>query len=323
MMFSLVLNSSVMMSLPSDMDCYNPTTVKSDYGYISVPCGCCILCRIARTREWSTRLQLENSCWKDSVFVTLTYDDDHLPLTGCGRATLNKPDLQNFFKRLRSKFDEDARIETHLRYPDLSASDPEFKVHVKELTRKFKYFACGEYGDHTERSHYHAIIFGLSPSDICLFEEKWPYGFVSVGGVSPQSIQYVTGYVRKKRIKKCPSPDEVCSRRVSEFQIQSQGLGLNGYNSFREFYRKNMRIRIDGHDVSIPRYFLKKDPGLSMLLKLERSVSNPVSENLKRAQKILDARANDKDILVEQQLSAIQKAKTEIAKDALFRKGRL
>ena len=46
-----------------------------------IPCGHCIACRINKSSEWATRMMMEvktqpeNSCW----FVTLTYDDDHLP----------------------------------------------------------------------------------------------------------------------------------------------------------------------------------------------------------------------------------------------------
>lgn len=43
------------------------------------PCGKCLACRIARTREWAVRIMHEMSEWEDSVFLTLTYDDDHIP----------------------------------------------------------------------------------------------------------------------------------------------------------------------------------------------------------------------------------------------------
>lgn len=134
------------------MDCAKPLVVKTRKGYVEVPCGNCILCRIARTREWSTRLQMENSCWNESVFLTLTYDDDHVPYTNCGHLTLRKKDLQLFFKRLRESL-----------YRDLVASNPSLPSSVLRSRVKLKYFACGEYGDHTFRPHYHAIEIEIEP----------------------------------------------------------------------------------------------------------------------------------------------------------------
>lgn len=82
-----------------------------------------------------------------SWFLTLTYDDEHLPFGG----TLVKEHIQDFFKRLR--------------------------WHIG--TKKLRYYVVGEYGsqcpDHElidcpacgglQRPHYHAIIFGWTPMD--------------------------------------------------------------------------------------------------------------------------------------------------------------
>ena len=62
-----------------------------------------------------------------NAYITLTYNDDHLPANG----SLQPRDLQLFWKRLR-----------------------------KARTPGIRYYACGEYGDQTARPHYHAIIFG-------------------------------------------------------------------------------------------------------------------------------------------------------------------
>jgi len=106
-----------------------------------IPCGQCAACRIQRRKEWSLRLWHERSYWDRSVFVTLTYAEDHLPLCKKGipegyTGTLVKEDLQKFFKRLR-----------------------------RVVRKPIKYYACGEYGDSTQRPHYHALIFGLGMSE--------------------------------------------------------------------------------------------------------------------------------------------------------------
>ena len=94
--------------------------------WLDVPCGHCLACRIARTREWTVRLLHESEFWEDTIFVTLTYDDEHLP----SDRSLVPRDLTLFFKRLRKDLGD----------------------------RKIKYYACGEYGDTFGRPHYHAII---------------------------------------------------------------------------------------------------------------------------------------------------------------------
>ena len=77
-----------------------------------------------------------------SIFLTLTYDDEHLPMHG----SLIKQDIQKFFKRLWWKVS----------------------------TEKLRYYVVGEYGSTCpyheiencpkcgplQRPHYHAIIFG-------------------------------------------------------------------------------------------------------------------------------------------------------------------
>lgn len=87
------------------MDCVHPRSVRNPKTrtWMQVPCGMCISCRIAKTREWKLRLTMEQSQWKESCFVTLTYDDDHLHMTPCGHMTLWPDDMQKFVKRTRSQ----------------------------------------------------------------------------------------------------------------------------------------------------------------------------------------------------------------------------
>ena len=82
---------------------------------VTVSCGQCIGCRLERSRQWAVRCMHEASLHTDNCFVTLTYDDDglsHLPRCvdpetgeiGAGPFhSLNKRDIQLFFKRLRKR----------------------------------------------------------------------------------------------------------------------------------------------------------------------------------------------------------------------------
>lgn len=120
---------------------------------VTVPCGQCIGCRLERSRQWANRCLLELQYHDSAYFLTLTYNDDHVPVSYYGQAdtgecqpslTLRKRDFQLFMKRLRKAFPDD----------------------------KIRFFACGEYGSQTFRPHYHVIVFGLHLDDLQLFSRS-------------------------------------------------------------------------------------------------------------------------------------------------------
>lgn len=211
-----------------------------------VPCGQCMSCRIMKREEWVLRIMHEAEYWKESIFVTLTYDDEHLPTN----ESLVKKDLQDFFKRLR-----------------------------KNSNKKLKYFACGEYGEETARPHYHAIIFGmdfLSDTDRDYIKMswdkcKWDTQRKAFGNVSGTSIRYVVGYIEKKitgRLKKYAYKDcEV------PFHILSNGLGKKYAKDNKERIEKDGYISIHGSKRGIPRYY-SDVLGLSRIQTQEYAIEN-------------------------------------------------
>lgn len=214
------------------MKCTNPILIKNGKiilskappdlcipkGAFLVPCGVCMSCRIARSKEWSVRIMHEMTDWNESSFVTLTYSDDCLP----EYASLNKVALQKFLKRLR-----------------------------KKVEKVIRYYACGEYGETTERPHYHLILFGYRPDDLVLYKktefgplfisselrELWPYGNNTVGDVSRMSARYVAEYVNKKVLGK--ESDEYYGEREKPFSLMSKGIGLSWAEENSENLKKN------------------------------------------------------------------------------------
>lgn len=146
--------------------CKKPLTGR---GGVRFGCGQCVPCRINRRRPWTARIALEAMCHKESWFVTLTYDDKHLPEGG----NLVPKHLQNFLKRLRFAVPE-----------------------------KIRFFAVGEYGDKSWRPHYHLVIFGLRDPLSCVAawrdRDGRPIGIVHIGTVTSASAGYVAGYTVKK-----------------------------------------------------------------------------------------------------------------------------
>lgn len=142
---------------------------------------------------WTIRLIHENAAHEKSRFITLTYNDSTMPRRGeFGLGILVKSDLQNFFKRYRK---------------------------LSKISG-LKYYACGEYG--SPRPHYHAIVFGDSPT-VSDLESYWGLGKVSSDPVTPESMAYVAGYVSKKLGL---ADVGVMESRPAPFQLSSQGLGL-------------------------------------------------------------------------------------------------
>lgn len=206
------------------MQCTNPMFLKSQGFW--VPCGRCLGCKIAHSREWTIRLLHELSTSDTGCFLTLTYDEEHCPIS------LRKKDLQKFWKRIRKQ--------------------------LKKQNRNIKYFACGEYGDQYGRPHYHAIVFGLDWNDEDLVTEEWPFGFHKFGSVTVHSCGYVTEYCLKKFGRK--KDDELYTKLGLEppFQLCSQGLGLNFALRNSQQLHDNLGITLNGQPVGLPRYYVKK-----------------------------------------------------------------
>lgn len=146
--------------------------------------------------------------YEDNCFVTLTYDDESLPILKTSTtstsalstqlqsgsfATLCPEHLRDFLKRLR-------------------------KAHAP---RRLRFFGVGEYGEKYARPHYHLALFNfpqcirgqtglgqLKPNwknccSVCqLVGDTWGYGNVFLGTLETDSAQYVAGYVTKKMTRR-------------------------------------------------------------------------------------------------------------------------
>ena len=131
------------------MPCYHPATgylprdgskkltFRKAEGYVDKPvkvsCGQCYGCLLERSRQWAVRCMHETQMSSDPIsgiqhnsFITLTYDQVNLP----DHASLEVEHWQLFAKRLRKN------------------------------VGPFRYYHCGEYGEDTQRPHYHAVIWG-------------------------------------------------------------------------------------------------------------------------------------------------------------------
>lgn len=213
---------------------------------INIPCGQCVGCRLERSRQWAMRCVHEKRMHADNCFVTLTYDNDHLP----GFGTLVKRDLQLFMKRLR-----------------------------KEKGDGIRFYACGEYGDINKRPHYHVILFNLDFNDKKEIGRNrrgdryynsddlrriWGLGNVLLGDVTFDSCAYVARYVMKKITGEASGAhydvvdgDGVVYRRLPEFTVMSRrpGIGAGWFAKYGEHAYQHDSVIINGRLCRPPRFY--------------------------------------------------------------------
>ena len=160
------------------MKCENPQPSKMKHpelGWYDVEFRCrkCDACLLMRRAEKVCRMILECQAHDEAMFITLTYDDENLPLVpDVWEPTLDKKDAIKFIKRLRRY------VEYH-------------------YNREIRVFLCGEYGGQTGRPHYHAIVWGIGTSFEEAIDRCWNKGLIHVGTVTPASMSYVAWYTTK------------------------------------------------------------------------------------------------------------------------------
>ncbi|GHT17380.1 hypothetical protein AGMMS4956_20860 [Bacteroidia bacterium] len=189
---------------------------------MDVPCGHCIPCRVAHSREWATRIVHEAQYWPHNSFTTLTYDEDQVPKDG----GLVPDDLTKFFKRMR------------------------------KAGFNLKYFACGEYGEKYGRPHYHSLLFGVGIMDYQKVQDTWGHGSVDMGTLSYDSARYCADYILKRY--NGPLGKKIYGHHLAPFQRSSAGIGLRYCMDHAEEIKRDLSIKLRGHEVGIPRYYKLK-----------------------------------------------------------------
>lgn len=250
------------------MKCTNPITLyfdsegtripKSDYDRLLLsgakvycmhaPCGKCLACRINKRREWTLRLCHEEVFSDTAYFVTLTYDEEHVPLAGDYLAVY-KPDIQLFMKRLRK---------------DVAKMDPDIKI---------RFFLNSEYGPETSRPHYHMLLFNVpsekmfegarmikrsrkSVSFTCPYlMEIWRNGNVEFGIASKERAGYCAKYFIDRK--------EVDPNLQPNFSLMSRrpGIGFAYQEKIADKVQKyglKACLNSSGTYVALPRYYREK-----------------------------------------------------------------
>lgn len=226
------------------MKCTHPVFVKGQ----DRPCGQCTACRLNYSAMWALRCVLESQDHKDNVFLTLTFDEQHLPED----KSVSKREMQNFMKRFRKSVSP----------------------------AKVRFYLSGEYGSQKNRPHYHLLIFGIGVNHPVFEDLHWDMKFQGfwckckawkdkhgksigncfIGSVTIASAQYVAKYVMKKRKGKGSNKYYQDLGVEPEFCLSSRrpGIGLNYLKRQFEQLKRLGYISVEGKRFPIPRYFLQK-----------------------------------------------------------------
>lgn len=228
------------------MSCVHPLLLKNPRTKlpIQVSCGQCMNCRIQRSMSLSflsnLEIQKNYALGRSSSFVTLTYDDAHLPFfetpTGL-EPGLCKKDLQNFFKRFRE-------ILRKFGYKDNS----------------YKLVACGELGDKFNRPHYHFVAIGLNETLVDYASSRaWKFGLIDVGVLFAGGLNYVCKYMTKAPRGKLA--DELYTSRGLEKPFLNHSIGLGDswlFKNLPELIDNNWQYYDDGILHPLPSYVRRK-----------------------------------------------------------------
>lgn len=221
---------------------------------LQLPCGQCIGCQSDRATKWALRCSHESSRFRNNTFLTLTYDDDHLPPKG----HLEPRDLQLFIKRLRKRAGADLKHATN-----------SGRILDTDHRSGIRYFACGEYGTRNQRPHYHALLFntafpdkrkvGKDAYEADILNELWPNGKHQFGEATPAGASYIAQYTLNKQQK------GVWRERPEPFLRMSLKPAIGA--EWLKRYKRDLAygyIVEDGRKHAIPRYYkkllLREDP---------------------------------------------------------------
>lgn len=233
---------------------------------IQVSCGQCDSCKLKKSRHWAVRAMLEASLYEKNCFITLTYNDEHLPYN----SVIDKNAVKKFMMRLRTHYGAGIRS-----------------------------FGCAEYGEKFGRPHYHILLFNHDFPDKYYFrtrrgnpvyrserlEKLWKYGYSEIGSLTMQSAAYVARYC----MKKFTGPEAADHYEVEDMETgelvpvpaestvavsRMPGIGKPWLDRFKSDAYPKDYITVQGHKVSPPSYFDYRleidDPELFSSIKLKR-----------------------------------------------------
>nr|UXQ88000.1 MAG: replication initiation protein [Microvirus sp.] len=262
---------------------------------LTLACGQCTGCRLERSRQWAVRMVHESKMHKKNCFLTLTYDDAHLPES----RSLDVTHWQKFARRVRKK------------------------------VGPFRFYHCGEYGEKNGRMHLHAAVFGQDFSadrkqqsitdqghrlySSAQLSTLWPNGLSVIGDLTFESCAYVARYVTKKITGERALDHYTTHVDIDTGEVHSlkppyatmsrnPGIGATWLKKFHTDVYPADEVISNGHPARPPKFYdnqLEKNrPELFAAIKRQRKKqgekhsSNNTPDRLRVRESVMEARTS-------------------------------
>lgn len=198
------------------VSCFKPVSIRDCFGRSQlVGCGSCPACQELKRNSLSNRLALEEHRSKYCSFVTLTYDETHLPVVDVSRlfsafdgevvdlqqnydfnedfstpSVVNTEELRDsviLYNKHRAFYKANFSVNRNVTYENnqvavlvnrhLQLFIKRFRKYVsKKYNEKIRYYAIGEYGTQSLRPHWHILFFYSSSQLARDFEDVQQFG---------------------------------------------------------------------------------------------------------------------------------------------------
>lgn len=285
-----------------------------------IPCQHCFACALNKSAEWGTRIMCEAQKYEHNYFVTLTYDNEHLPIAE--KLYYKKPIKTEVIGIMGDKYIENdfeiVKYENDGTWTEGTLDTREHDRFINSLRKHFerkghkgiKYYMCGEYGEeNTHRPHLHYILMNV-PLDISQFygfkidenfkahwkskelEKIWKKGRIDIAEVEWSDAAYVARYTAKKLFKTSNKEIYYEHGKLPEFVRMSTrdgGIGNDYYQEHKhEIYKNDEMIArtVKGNVSSVKppkawdKKFKKEFPYEFMKIKLSRQKAADRAEKL-------------------------------------------
>lgn len=232
--------------------CLNPQHIRNPHTgeSVIVECGKCESCMLQKSSMRALKCKLEGLSHNYTYFITLTYNNENIPLMRSVFGKANEVIRKNYFYfvDVTGRYSEDEILaegyisqsdlflikkKTNLGdcFPYLCKRDAQLFVkrlrkHISNYSdEKIRYYIVGEYGPVHYRPHFHALVWFSSEQTAKVFTESvyksWKFGRIDVQKSVGKSSSYVAGYLNSS----CNLPSIFKQSKTKPFACHSHRLG--------------------------------------------------------------------------------------------------
>lgn len=232
--------------------CLRPIKINVNGKLMFLPCRKCAACLNNRSSRLARLMQLEAQQRDVTLFLTLTYAPEHLPMmyvssaenvTTCARNyrpnyeyrdcisdEIVTYSIYDKISLLQDKCELDGGLIPYLSKTDLQKFFKRLKYYATKsnIQDSYSYFACGEYGPKHFRPHYHILLHTSRQnlqSLINAIHYAWQYGRIDYSLDRGKTANYISTYTTSSST----IPRLYQNKEIRPFFVHSIHYGLFNY----------------------------------------------------------------------------------------------